>query len=77
MTSARKALDNLADALIEDIMALSDEEVLEELRESGVDPERHAAEMRAIFEKAVAIAKERRVIRSLAPTAAPGQEHEA
>lgn len=56
----RKALDNLADALVEDIMALSDEEILAEFREDHGDPEWHIAEMRAILEEAIAIARERR-----------------
>lgn len=58
--SARKALDNLADALVEDILNASDEEILEEFREDHGDPERHAAEMRALFERAVEQARERR-----------------
>lgn len=58
--SARKALDRLADALVEDIMNLSDEEIMEEFREDHGDPERHIAEMRALVEKSVAIANRRR-----------------
>lgn len=49
----RKALDNLADALVEDILSLSDEEILAEFREDGIDLEQNAAEMRALFERVV------------------------
>lgn len=60
--SARVALDRLADALIEDILNASDEEILEEFREDGGDPEQHAKETQALIEKAVALANERQVV---------------
>lgn len=47
------ALRRLADAFVEDVMSMSDEEVLAEFREDHEDPERHAAEMRALFEKTI------------------------
>jgi len=38
----RQQLDNIEAALVEDILALSDEELLAELKESGEDPEEYA-----------------------------------
>ncbi|MEN2989345.1 hypothetical protein WG926_13610 [Tistrella sp. BH-R2-4] len=49
----RAALDRLADALVEDILSAPDEDILAELRETEGDPERHAADMRARFEKSL------------------------
>lgn len=66
--SARKALDNLADALVEDILNMSDEEILAEFQEDHGDVERHIAEMRAIAEKSIAIANARLQERSQAMT---------
>lgn len=54
MPTARQQLDNLADAFVEDIMALSDEEVLAEFIEDHGDPEQHEAEMRALIASVVA-----------------------
>jgi hypothetical protein len=48
---AQAALDRLADALVEDILSASDEDILAEFRESGGDSERNATDMRALFEK--------------------------
>lgn len=53
-TSARVALNRLADAFVEDIMSMTDEEILAEAIEDGIDPEENATRMRAIFERAVA-----------------------
>lgn len=39
-------------------MAMSDEEILEELREQGEDPVEHASRMRAVFEEAVHMANQ-------------------
>jgi len=52
--SDREALDRLGDALVEDILAASDEAILAETKQDGEDPEAVAAAMRALFEKAVA-----------------------
>lgn len=52
--SARQQLDNLADALVDDIMALSDEEILAEAKEDGMDTEQNAKDMQAIFDRAIA-----------------------
>ena len=57
MTGGKKeasdALDRLADALVDDVLATSDAEILAEFRADGGDPEQHAAEMRALFERSV------------------------
>lgn len=50
----RERLRNLADALAEDILAMSDEELLAEAQEAGTDVEAEAAKSRAAFERAVA-----------------------
>ena len=44
----------LADALVEDILATPDEEILAEMREDGLDPERVARHMRGLVEQAIA-----------------------
>lgn len=49
----------IADAQVERIMAMSDEEVLAMVKAEGRDPEQIAIEMRAIFERAVKIADAR------------------
>lgn len=49
----RKALVRLADVLIEDVLAASDEEILADFAETYGDPAENAAEMRALFEKSV------------------------
>lgn len=55
--TARQMLDNLANAFAEDIMRMSDEEILAECREDGRDPDEVAAQGRAIFERALAQVK--------------------
>ena len=49
--TAHQQLDNLADAMIGDIMNLSDEEILAECREDGIDPGTLAANMRKQFDR--------------------------
>ena len=44
----------LADFCVEDIMAASDEEILAELREEGLDPAKVAEDMRKAFERVFA-----------------------
>lgn len=51
-SEARARLQNLADAMVDDILSLSDEKVLAEAGEDGLDPEQEAARLRAILEKA-------------------------
>ncbi len=57
----REALRRLADDLVEDILNLSDEEILAETREEGVDPERQAAEMQTLFQRAALRANKERL----------------
>lgn len=57
------ALQRITDALCEDILTMSDEEVLQELRDQGLDPDEEAAKMRALFEQAVVEADRRREAR--------------
>ncbi len=57
----REALDRLADALADDILNASDEDILAEFRESDNNPDRHAAEIRALFEKSILVANKRRL----------------
>lgn len=52
-STARQQLDRLADAFVEDILNMSDEEILAEAREDGVDVEALAAQMRALVEKSI------------------------
>jgi hypothetical protein len=49
----REAIDRLEDALVDDILAASDEDILAEAREDGTDPEAVAAAMQALFEQAL------------------------
>lgn len=57
MTGGKKeasdAFDRLAAALVDDVLATSDAEILTEFREDGGDPDQHATEMRALFERSV------------------------
>jgi hypothetical protein len=68
--TARAALDRLADALVVDILSASDEAILAEFTESGGDPERHAADMRALFERALIVANKKRLAAAKAGAAA-------
>lgn len=52
-SKARDALDRLADALVDDILGASDQEILAEFQEAGGDPEELAGDMRALFERSV------------------------
>lgn len=51
--SDHEALDRLADALVEDILDASDQDILAETKEDTSDPAAVAAGVRALFEKAV------------------------
>lgn len=57
----QKALGRLADVLIEDVLAASDEEILAEFVETHGDPAKNAAEMRALFEKSALKANKSRL----------------
>lgn len=47
----RAALDRLADLLVDDILSMSDEDILAEYRETHGDPVHNAALMQSVFEK--------------------------
>ena len=49
----RAALDRLADALVEDILSASDDEILAETRQDTESPTEIVAATRAVFERAV------------------------
>jgi hypothetical protein len=66
----RRPLDRLANLLADDIFATPDEEILAEFREAGGNPDRNAAEMRALFEKSVVIGNKRRLAAAKAGVAA-------
>lgn len=52
-SDARDALDRLADALVDDVLGASDQEMLAEIREADGDPSKLADDMRALFERSV------------------------
>lgn len=66
----RNALNRLADALVDDILNTSDEDILAEFRDTHGDPDRHAAEMRELFEKSILIANKKRLAAAKAGAAA-------
>jgi hypothetical protein len=49
----RDALAHLANILVEDVLAVSDQEILTEFAEEGGDAKQAAEEMRSLFEKSV------------------------
>lgn len=51
--NASDALDRLAAALVDDVLSISDADILAEFKADGGDPEQHASEMRALFERSV------------------------
>jgi len=59
--AGRDALDRLAVALAQETLDATDDDTLAEFRETHGDPERHAAEMRDLFERAILIANKRRL----------------
>jgi hypothetical protein len=58
---AGRPIDRLADEFVEDILNMSEDEVLAEFREDGGDPERHAAEMRSMLENSLLAANKARM----------------
>jgi hypothetical protein len=56
LTDAQK-LANLADALVEDIMSMSDKEIRQEIIEAGEDPDKIVARVQEIIEQAIALCK--------------------
>lgn len=63
-------LARLKGALIEDILAASDESILAEARQDGLNPDTVAADVRALFEKAVAAGKKAALAAAKAAVAA-------
>lgn len=57
----RRKLASLADALLEDIFATSDEDILKEVTESGGDPSEISNQMRARFEDTILQARKERM----------------
>ena len=49
----REALSRLADVLVEDVLAASDQEILAEFSEAQANPAKNADAMRALFETSV------------------------
>jgi hypothetical protein len=47
-------LDKLTDAMVEDILETSDEDILAEAREDGINPEAIASEWRAWLDRIIA-----------------------
>jgi hypothetical protein len=66
----RTALERLNNALVEDILAASDETILAEVRQDGQDPERISAVTRELFEKAVLHTNKLRLLSAQAAVAA-------
>jgi hypothetical protein len=71
----RAALERLKSALVEDILAAPDHEILAEAQEDGSDPEAVAAAVRALFEKTVAAGKKARLAAVQAAVAADRRRH--
>ena len=57
----REPLTHLADALVEDMLAASDQEIVAEFIETQGDPSKNAEAMRALFEKSVLKANKNRL----------------
>lgn len=56
------ALAHLADLLVDEIINTSDEDILTELKEDGLNPKENAAIMRALFEKSLISMNKRRLV---------------
>ena len=61
-----KALSELADALADDVMRLTDEELLQEVREDGGDPDEIARNLRASLLSGAALAGKDRLAKARA-----------
>lgn len=57
-TTAKKALENLTDALVEDIMGTPDDELILEVIEDGGDPDKIVADTKALINKAIQLSME-------------------
>jgi len=64
LDKARRALDAVTDLMVEDILAMSDEEITAELIADGFDPAVVAEESRQIAERAIAEADRRAALRT-------------
>jgi hypothetical protein len=60
--SDRDPLARLADAFVDDILNASDEDILAEAKEDHPDPAAAAAQAKALFEKAAAVAGKGRLV---------------
>lgn len=58
----REALERLEDALVNDVLNASDEDIIAEMKEEGIDPEQHAAQMRERFAAVVLQANKQRLL---------------
>lgn len=58
---AREALARLADVLVDDLLAASDQEIVAEFVEAHGDPTKNAESMRILFEKSVLKANKKRL----------------
>ena len=68
-SKAHDALNRLADALVDDILCTSDADILAEFRAAGGDPDRHAVDMRALFERSVVAANKSKMLAAKAGAA--------
>ena len=68
--SDRKGLRRLADALVQEVLDSSDEEMLAEFQEEGGEAEHNAAEMRALLERSLLITNKRRLVAAKSGAAA-------
>jgi len=59
--NGREGLDRLEDALVEDVLAVSDEAILAEVKQDGDKPDAVAGATRTLFEKAVAARQKARL----------------
>lgn len=66
----RNPLDRLADVFADDILNMSDAEILAEFRETHGDPEQNAREMRERFEKTLLVSNKKRLAAAKAGVAA-------
>jgi hypothetical protein len=57
----RAALSRLAEVLVDDVLAASDQEILAEFLEAQSDPAKNGADMRALFERTVLAANKDRL----------------
>jgi hypothetical protein len=70
----REALDRLSDALVDDILDTSGEDILAEFREDHGDPGHYADRMRALFEQAILTANKQHLAAARAGVAASRAE---